>query len=353
MRRAEGDRQQRGELVWGAIGFVLVQLLLGLGVERFWLAVRDPEFVGLGDRLAQRRAEAPGRPLVLALGSSRTARGLHAEFLSQSEAGQGPLVFNFGILGSGSLQQQTMLRRLLDQGVRPDLLVVEALPMYLIGARDVTLEETRLEAGRLNATEVACLLPNFQQPLRHLGSWLCARVLPCRAHQAQLRDAAGLGVPGLQSAVERFYPLDAFGGRLACPASPEDRARNTDEGLKCFHKWLQSSTLADGPIRALRDLLALCRQERIPTALVLFPETAAFRAFGVTQKSAIDQIRALGCASDVPLYDARDWVADDGFYDGHHLAATGATLFTERFRREVLGPELRRLRPAQLVSSGR
>jgi hypothetical protein len=40
----------------------------------------------------------------------------------------------------------------------------------------------------------------------------------------------------------------------------------------------------------------------------------------------------------VPLIDARDWVDDDGFWDGHHMLPAGAAQFTHRFEREALQP---------------
>jgi hypothetical protein len=42
--------------------------------------------------------------------------------------------------------------------------------------------------------------------------------------------------------------------------------------------------------------------------------------------------------------DARSWVADDLFFDNHHLLGRGAAAFTERFGREAPGwprPEAR------------
>src|SRR5207245_1345658 len=79
-----------------------------------WLtAVRDPEFAAKLERLQARRAEAAGRPLVLALGSSRMAFGLDAASLSGDGDGQGALVFNFALLGGGPLLNLVVLQRLL------------------------------------------------------------------------------------------------------------------------------------------------------------------------------------------------------------------------------------------------
>src|SRR5262245_42128245 len=106
--RRQLPRRRRAELAWCLAGFVAVQLALAAGVERLWPAVRDPEF-GTRERLLRDRlAEAAGRPLVLALGSSRTLMGLDARRLSEAPAdggGRAPLVFTFGVGGSGPLMQ--------------------------------------------------------------------------------------------------------------------------------------------------------------------------------------------------------------------------------------------------------
>src|SRR3954470_25044113 len=94
-------RESRRRLLWLLAGFAVCQLGLAVTIESALPGVRDPEFEGRLERLKARRAEAPGRPLVLVLGSSRTAFGLDARRLSAAERPHGPLVFNFGILGGG------------------------------------------------------------------------------------------------------------------------------------------------------------------------------------------------------------------------------------------------------------
>ena len=76
MRLRELQRKKRTDLLWFLLGFVVVQIGLSLCVEWSWVAVRDHEYANLERILKQRRAESPGRPLVVALGSSRTVMAL-------------------------------------------------------------------------------------------------------------------------------------------------------------------------------------------------------------------------------------------------------------------------------------
>ena len=64
---------------------------------------------------------------MVVLGSSRVAYGVDAGSLSR-QGYPTALVYNFGILGSGPLLNLVNLRRLLDAGIRPNLLYVEILP---------------------------------------------------------------------------------------------------------------------------------------------------------------------------------------------------------------------------------
>ena len=64
MPRQEIYRRKRQELLWYLLGFVVVQMILAVGVDRFWTRVRDPEYA-VKEKLLQRRlAEAPQKPLL-------------------------------------------------------------------------------------------------------------------------------------------------------------------------------------------------------------------------------------------------------------------------------------------------
>ena len=69
----------------------------------------------------------------------------------------------------------------------------------------------------------------------------------------------------------------------------------------------------------------------MPVRLVLMPESRAFR--GLYGPGADDRLRAVLPAG---VVDAREWLPDDAFNDGHHMLARGAEAFTDRLGREVV-----------------
>ena len=90
--------------------------------------------------------------------------------------------------------------------------------------------------------------------------------------------------------------------------------------------------------RALRDLLALCRHEGIPTVLYLMPEGSIFRGWYTPSTRACfeDHLIRLSREYGVPIVNARTWMPDKYFGDSHHLYRRGASFFTRRFGSEVL-----------------
>src|SRR5262249_7123958 len=124
-------RRPRAALLWGVALFAGLQLALAGVMEKWRPEWRDPEYGCKLARLQARQAEAPGRPLVVVLGSSRAALGFRPDAVAAEAVGERPVVFNFAIAGAGPLTELLQLRRLLAAGVRPDWLVIEVMPPLL------------------------------------------------------------------------------------------------------------------------------------------------------------------------------------------------------------------------------
>jgi hypothetical protein len=343
MRRAT-QRRRKAVLAWAAGSLVVLHLFLGLGIDQFWPEVRDPEYLLLRERLAARRAEAPDRPLVLVMGSSRTQMGLRADRLCNSASGA-PLVFNFGVPGSGPMLQRVVLRRLLDDGLRPDLVFLEVMPMSLGLGGGVPMEERFLDPARLDAGEAAGLYCSYHQPRRLARQWVEARLVPTRRHQADLQAALGLSAETASAREATAQAINSHGWRpRAAAASPEEAESNLRFALTQYRASLDARRLASRSMCALRDLLVLCRQQGIAAVIFFPPESSAFREQSSACRPSIEaQLRRLAREFDVSVHDARSWVPDGGFWDGHHLSVSGAERFTARFGREALAPALPRL----------
>ncbi len=339
-------RTARRRLLWLLAGFALCQAVLAVAIDVWLDQVRDPEYTAKLARLKARLAEAPGRPLVLVLGTSRTAYALDGASLSVPAAGQHPVVFNFGIMGCGPLLQLATLHRLLDAGIRPDLLYAEVMPALLVASEGRALEEKMLDAARLRAGEVIALLPYYREPHRPVFGWGLGRLLPCYRHPAELRALAGLGNPAWGGAADYPGPLDGHGWHpRPDDISPEERQRATAMALGQYDAFCASPQVAAEPVRALEALLERCRREGIPVELVLMPEGKAFRALYTPEiTTALKGLFArLQERWGVTIVNARDWVDDAGFWDTHHMLVSGARQFTEHFGREPLARALRAL----------
>jgi hypothetical protein len=337
MRRGEVYRLKRRELAWALAGFVLIQLGLAVAIDHFWTAARDPEYSYRENLLRRRLAESPGRPLVLFLGSSRTLMGVMAGRISEQPGA--PLAFNFGVPGSGPMMEMTNLRRLLAAGVRPQLLVLEVMALHLGQGRRSPLEEKQLDAARLGAGELSRLLRYYCGLDWVLRRWIPARAFPLYRHQAEMRDCLGLDVPAPghePPSVDRG--LDGYGWHAEfAETMPERRAKLTEFALEQYRDPAADFRLAPQPGRALCDLLRLCRREGLPVAVVLMPEGSRFRELSAGTYPSVDRFLDRACREyGAALIDARTWVDDAGFWDGHHMLPEGARQFTDRFRRDVL-----------------
>jgi hypothetical protein len=332
-----------GDLFWSIASFAVLLVVAAVAVDRWLPEVRDGSYTLRERHLLERLKATPSAPLVLVLGSSRTETGLRAESLGKNLTDTETVVFNFGFASAGPMVELVCLRRLLARGIRPDLLFIEVIPAqcHLAGGRP--MEEVMLYRNRLSAAEVRFLMHYHSQPRRLAARWCLDRLSPmmyrAELHEALLLDRSRL--PAADAALD-------WGGWAPTirEVSPEQRQLYTAVARDQYDEACADARLAGGTQRALHDLLSVCKRERIPAALLLMPEGSTFRAlYSASAEAGLKKLlQELAAEYEVSVVDARLWVDDTGFWDGHHLLPPGAAVFTERFGREALAPMLRQMR---------
>jgi hypothetical protein len=306
--------------------------------------LREPDYVFKIERLRRHFAATEGTPrqTVVMFGTSRTAMGLMPGPLEEQlgrALGRPVAVFNFGIPGAGLIAQRINLKRMLDEGIKPDLVLIEILPPLLAG-QVPPVEKTRLPPTRLEWSELP-LLVRFGFPRAEVRrDWWATWAIPWYRHRFTLLSHY---LPAwLPSKIRQDWcrAVDNTGwfSALVRPETPAAYRKVVEIAREQYVDYLTEFRLGGPSCEALRETLEVCRREGIATALVLMPEGSEFR--GWYSQDARRQIRSfLGglCREfDAPLIDAERWIADEDFSDSHHLLHHGATSFTRRLGRATV-----------------
>jgi len=332
-------RHARRAVVGGFAVFVTLQLGFGLFAEAR-PQVRDPLY---GDKLAKLRRrlrESPGDKLVVMLGSSRTGLAFHAANV-ESQLG-GVVAFNFGVPSAGPVTQLVYFERLLYDGVTPDMLLVEVLPSLVAMTPDGRPRESAMLFGdRLTFSECdSVALYGFPSNAVH-ARW--ARTVALPAYWLRFQTLTRVLPSSLpwhaRCDWSRGADGDGFSRASLQTIDAATRTTLTENARREYAPTLADYTPGGPAVAALDDLLTLCRIHGVTVRLVLMPESRGFRSYLPADGSA----RLLKCLRErnAPLTDARDWLDDAAFYDGHHTFVAGADVFTERLTRETIGPTLK------------
>lgn len=340
------NRCSRADVLWSLALFLTGQLAMALAIESWLPELRDPRYACRAAQLIP-RANSAKRPLtIVVLGSSHVQDGFNASELETRLSRQfaRPLVlFNFGIPAAGPVANLLHFDRLLAAGVKPDLLIVEVAPILMGGSGGALQEAGYFTADRLWRGEVNLVerygLPGTQ--MRH--DWWQDWFVPCHAHRAAIASRLLPEMLPPWSRLDGDRQVDASGWRLRNPQplTAAERAWAVERAWNDFGSRLQTFEICAAACRAQRDLLARCRAERVAVALIWMPESKHFQSWypPAVERRIRDQLEKLTEEFDVPLINARDWVADaDDFLDGHHLRHVGGSRFTERLGEEVLAP---------------
>jgi hypothetical protein len=237
-----------------------------------------------------------------------------------------------------------MFRRFLDDGVRPDLVVVEVMPHFLTCPKgtDAGAEENSLHAARLTCAELPRAASYCRQPSRFVGPWLLSRLVPSYHCQAELREFAGVDAP---TTPDRPYGRDSHGlhthARLVA-GTPQQTSAFTTAWIESSRRSLEGDRFTDEARRSVRDLLTLCRTECRQTVLLAPPvRSEVLRVMPKLAELRAAELAAIAAECNVPSIDARRWLDDGDFFDAVHVQAIGVEHYSDRIGRDVLAPILK------------
>lgn len=346
-RRPTARRNAIVALVAGLVVFAALQAALS-GVASFTRVVADPGYADKVRWLRRLEQDAPpGTPQVIFLGTSRTGFGFAAGRTQRAaaDAGTPAVVFNFGLPGAGPVAHRIYLNRLLADGHRPDLLVLDVLPPLLSDMPGGPPESRIISGDTLTRDEINLIAPYGMPADRLHGQWGRAAATPFSAHRFKLTGRLfPKSVPWqLRFDAGRTADPNGWNPTFTDTVTPQERARGVESTVKEYVVTTKLDLPAGPAVAALRDTLAVCRAEGIPVALVILPETTTFRGLyppeteGKLKRFLADLTAEFGC----PVADAREWLPDDAFFDAHHLLRPGAIAFTDRLNAEFLVPLIR------------
>jgi hypothetical protein len=326
--------------------FLLVQIALVLFINYFAPEIRDPQFELRLASFRQRTAAKPGAVSVACFGSSHVLYGLEsARFESQLSAalGRPVVVGNFGYLAAGQITNLMFAKRLLDGGDRPDLVVVEIMPLIL-GDESIVHEilEQRLPARILRAQEVA-FLDSYTHGERPGGRvrWWWSQLPPISVYRAQIMPKIAPAWACIREVSPENY--DECGG-CPIPFTEQNHERLRSDRQMYRNRFQSEFTPGARACRAIAEVVECCQSAGVPVALLLTPEHPDCRAaYGAENWAKIEQFLAdTQRRQRVPVINANDWINGDLFFDGHHTLPQGAEQFTDRLATEAVAPIVER-----------
>jgi lysophospholipase L1-like esterase len=320
-----------------ALGLHAVALVV---LDELGPGLRDPEYARRVAQLRQRIAENPGRPVVLVIGSSRTAMGVRpGEWEAIRPAVPGhpdPLIFNMSLLGGGPVMNLMVLRRLHADGLRPDVVLFEYWPPYL-HSEGAWAEPQRIAPDRLYPTDRDIVRGYFPDPAKTERQMWNYRWNPVSAARNRLLvQLFPKWLPNDKRLDWTWDTVDEWGWKPGFDYPPGPTPERTEMLGKChdIYKPLFSGfKLSPDADRAIREEVAEARAHGSAVGFVYLPEASEFRGWYPprVERLAREHLARLSRELSVPVIDCRLWMDDGLFVDGFHLSRVGAAEFTRKF----------------------
>ncbi len=348
-RKRPVSRRRRafGVVTAGIIVYVISHVAL-IAASEFSRQLRDPLY-GTKELQLQRLEQSlpAGSPEVIFLGTSRPMCGFDAgrtQELLTEKIGRPVAVYNWGIPAAGPVMDLIHLKRMLRDGHRPSLLLLEIFPACFASGAGESIDVMGLDGSRFDWSELEEVRA-YDYPTNRLRTERQAVLIaPWYSLRYQIM---GKLLPSTLPPHLRLrnmcHPRTDRNGW--CPTemdqlSEEERAGAFSRVKEEFRHLPSTETLDEGPVRALRDMLAVANLEKIPVSLVWMPEEKNFhKLYHPALVAAFNRfLHELAAEYGCEIHDAHEWMPDAAFADGYHLLRSGARSFTERLARETIEP---------------
>lgn len=314
--------------------FFALQFGLGLQLELGNPASLDGAYSARLELLRHQLAFNSGKPFLLMMGSSRTMTGFRPDLLQDRPY----FAFNFGREGTGPVKNLIYLRRLLEDGIRPDRLIVDITMPALAQHRDVAWENRWVEGSQLSHGERALVEEYHDLRWKVFGQWLGSRLVPSWRGNRSVVVSLSLQRHTGYNCFDEAPGMDLYGYRpVFTEITSHQRQQLTQLAMSQYGFLPGQDHLAEGARRAVFDLIALCEAENIKLSLVVMPEGTQFHALYRPSFLAECNRFLAEVQRRTTLINAHSWIEDEHFFDQHHLLPTGAAQFTLRLAEHLKG----------------
>jgi hypothetical protein len=336
MQHVGGNRRRRARrtaVAW-LVSFLAIEIAFGLAIQGPLDCIRNPAYASRSAVLREMKRKSVDRPLVLVLGSSRAQQGVRPDLLNEDPAQ--PLVYNFGRAGHGPRHHCITLKRLLRDGLRPDVVILELAPHQL--AEQVSGVD-QVNLLNHNYQELLDSLPFRADPEKIRDDWVRAQImLPCFSYRYHLMSQVLASWNPAGHTVEQWRNFDPYGW---LPYKREEmNVVPTAEDIRSqFQPALSQLHVHPSNQKAIEEIFNDCRHEGIAVAVLFMPEGPVFRGCYSPQAEAalLEFQQRLARFPGVTVINAREWLdAEDYFVDSHHIEYRSAPLFTQMFARRVI-----------------
>ena len=333
-RSVRRNRRSRADVVWAIVSLFVLQIGFATALNTCLVNLDD------GTTFASKSAQFRGQLenadqdsfVIAAFGSSRVMNGFDAAGMesqvSENRGGR-TVVYNFGVPGGGNIYTFLSIEKLIQQGVRPDLILVEVYPILLRhGSEQDWFAGNEMRSKSFDNTERYGVKP-VSRP------WFEEWLFPWHTYRFFVLNRVAPALLPMDLRENWAQKADEHGW---VSVDKQPVTETVDLQVAQFQRCIDEFDLSPDTCRAVRDTIALCKQNNIQCKLLWMPEPEGIRnGYRPDVESQItgffDKLEA---EFGVQRIIARDWVDDRGFYDTCHLNREGAVWFTQRLSNQAI-----------------